>query len=215
MATALIGLLQTLYLLAFKGIDIVHMHGSDSPSSKRKFFYFKFMRLFSCRTIYHFHGASFMEQYPRVSRRWKRRFRQLFEGSDVVICLSDSWRRDILSIAPLAKIIVVPNSITLPVLKENGRKSNVVIRLCFLGLIGERKGLFDLLKVVKMLSKEGYNVLLSIGGNGEVGRLMNEIRVLGIKDVVEYLGGYPQEKGTICSERRTCLSCLPTERVCQ
>jgi glycosyltransferase involved in cell wall biosynthesis len=57
-----------------------------------------------------------------------------------------------------------------------------------LGLIGDRKGVFDLLKVVKRLIDDAYPIKLTIGGNGEIRRLLGEIKNYGIAKDVQYRG---------------------------
>jgi glycosyltransferase involved in cell wall biosynthesis len=185
---AILGLLKTLYYLTFKHIDIVHIHGSDIVSSIRKYIFFRLVKIFRCKVIYHFHGASFLDQYPQAPTAWKIRIRQLFEDSDLVICLSESWRSAIMQVAPKSKVQVIYNSVPLPMLEMLTRKERDIINITFLGLIGERKGIFDLIEVVSRLVKDGHRVHLSIGGNGDVERLHEEIDTKGLKSHAKYVG---------------------------
>jgi glycosyltransferase involved in cell wall biosynthesis len=193
---AVVGLVKTAYYLTFDKIDIVHIHGSDPTSSKRKYIYFKLVSLCRCKTIYHFHGNLLFTAFSELSSSWKRYFKQLFEHSDIVISLSEYAKKKIIEFAPSANIVVVPNSIALPnlgkELKNEGKTTG--IQLSFLGHIKEQKGIFDLLKVVRKLIDERLDVRLSIGGYGELDRLMREIAALGLKDRVEYLGWISEEK---------------------
>jgi polysaccharide biosynthesis protein VpsI len=184
---AILGLVQTVYYLTFKKIDFAHVHGSDIVSSSRKSIYIQILRLFGRKIIYHFHGASFMEYYRSASQRTQSRMRALFEKVDIVICLSESWRQYITDIAPRANIKVVPNATHLPELcvKQN---LDDLVHLTFLGLIGERKGLFDLLRVVRRLIDNDLKIKLSIGGNGENDRLQATIKSLKLNDSVNFLG---------------------------
>ena len=193
--TAIISLFVTLYHLLSKKIDIVHIHGSDTTSSLRKYFLFKIVERFDCKVIYHFHGASFMEMYPEKNEWWKSRIKYLFKNVDLIICLSDSWADQIKLIIPSAKTLVIENAVRLPSdYREGGHQDGNQIRLLFLGLIGERKGVFDLLHVIKALNKKGYSIQLYIGGNGDVGRLKNEIISLDLEEKVFFLGWVGSEK---------------------
>lgn len=206
---AILGLVKTFFYLLLNNIDIVHIHGSDIISSKRKYIYFKLVRLFNCKTIYHFHGASFSNQYLRAANKWKMRIKKIFEGSNLVICLSNSWKQTILEIAPHANIEVIPNSINLPDLSHPEVEKGHTVQLTFLGLIGERKGIFDLLIVLKRLVGHGYYVELKIGGNGDVHRLLKEIKSLGITNKVRYLG-WISEKDRDRLLRKTDIFILPS-----
>ncbi len=112
----------------------------------------------------------------------------MFQDVDLVICLSESWRKDVLTFAPKAKTAVLPNGVFLPQgLKERKAWSDNP-RLTFLGLIGERKGVFLLLKVFKKLLEEFPKAVLNIGGNGDVERLYKVVEQTNLSDNVKYLG---------------------------
>ena len=111
----------------------------------------------------------------------------------MVICLSNSWRDEIKKIAPHANIVVIPNSVKLPLLSNRVNNSEK-IAILFLGLIGERKGLFDLIKVFMRLLKDGNNIVLNIGGNGDTTKLLSAIFDLGIKKNANYLGWVSEEE---------------------
>jgi len=202
-----VGLVETFYYLAYKNINVVHIHAGDTISFKRKFYYAKLASVFSCKVIYHHHGAAFMPQYKTLSKKWKNRVKRIFEGVDLLICLSNNWRNNIRRIAPNANIKVIPNSVTLP--KLDREKPNSVARLSFLGLIGDRKGVFDLLKVFKRLINDGYNVRLSIAGNGETKRLINEVEELELCDSVQYCGWLGDKEKDLLL-RKTDIFVLPS-----
>jgi glycosyltransferase involved in cell wall biosynthesis len=204
---AIIGLIETIFYLIHKEIDIVHIHGGDTLSFKRKCFYIKIVQLFSCKIIYHHHGAAFMHEYEFLSKKWKKLVKKTFEEIDLIIVLSNSWRDNIQQIAPKTNITVIPNSIKLPRLQE--KQISNPLQLTFLGLIGDRKGVFDLLKVFKKLINNGYPVRLNIGGNGEITRLFKELRKLGIADYVKYCG-WIQDKEKDLLLRKTDIFVLPS-----
>ncbi len=185
---AIEGLLKTSYYLAFKHIAIVHIHGGDITSIKRKYFYFRLVKLFKRKVIYHFHGASFLEQYPHASPKWGERIKLLLEESDMVICLSDSWKGALIQIAPKSNIRVIYNSVSLPEIYERTKQKKEIVNITFLGLIGERKGIFDLIEVVSRLITDGCNIHLAVGGNGDISRLYKEIDLKGLKNNVTYVG---------------------------
>jgi glycosyltransferase involved in cell wall biosynthesis len=182
------GLLTTAYCLTFRQIDIVHIHGGDITSVMRKYFYFRLVKHFKCKVVYHFHGASFLVQYSHASSSWQRRIKSLLEKSDIVICLSDSWKKSILQIAPESNVLVVYNSTHLPALADKTQEKRETVNIVFLGLIGERKGIFDLIEVVSRLIKDGCNIHLTVGGNGDISRLHKEIELKGLKNHVTYVG---------------------------
>lgn len=206
---AILGLIKTFFYLIFKKIDIVHIHAGDRVSCKRKFFYFKLVKFFSPKILYHVHGALLLDQFPNESIKWQTRIKGLFEESDIVICLSKSWRDGILDIAPHSYIEVVPNSVRLPQPEHERSMGSSSAELTFLGLIGERKGVFDLLKVLKRLIDDRYKVNLNIGGNGEIDRLTSEIKELDLSENVRYMGWISEKEKDIVF-RKTDIFVLPS-----
>ena len=172
-AVAFLGLFKLVYLIGRHNVSIVHIHCGDIISCYRKYAYFRLVRFLGPKVILHFHGASFLDQLAGAPGRRRDRLRFLFEKSDIVICVSQSWSDAIGEVFPKSRRVMIPNGVFLPVLREKANSSSV--RIAFLGHIGARKGIFDLVSVVKRLIDEGYDVYLDIGGNGEVGRLMEEI----------------------------------------
>jgi glycosyltransferase involved in cell wall biosynthesis len=185
---AIIGLLRMLFLMARVKIDIVHIHCGDIPSPYRKYLYFKAAKLFKTRIILHLHGAIFLEQFKHSSLFWQRRLKEFFEESDLTICLSKSWSNDIGKLFPGASRAVIPNGVLLPEKSNTVNRGEEGITFTFLGLIGYRKGIFDLLSVFRELVDHGLPIYLKIGGNGQVARLKREIENLSLQDRVRYLG---------------------------
>jgi len=185
---AITGILKAAYYLLLKQIDIVHIHGGDVTSMKRKYLYFRLIKLFERKVIYHFHGASFMEQFILVSPGWKHRIKALLEESNMVICLSESWKYSIMQIAPKSNIRILYNSVSLPKYYEYLKEDKKTINIVFLGAIGERKGIFDLIEVVSQLILEGCNIHLTVGGNGDIDRFLKEIEIHNLKNHVTYAG---------------------------
>jgi glycosyltransferase involved in cell wall biosynthesis len=185
----LVGIAKFLYMLFTCPIDIAHIHCGDIPSPYRKYIFFKISRLFKLRVILHWHGGNFLDQYQRTPRLLKMRLRALFEGADVVICLSKAWSDALGKLFPNSNRIVVFNSILPPKLsKIENKNSREVTRIVFLGLLSNKKGFFDLLEVFEKLVKEEYNIELFIGGSGKTNKLEERIGRSALKNRIHYLG---------------------------
>lgn len=196
---AISGLITVCCSLVFRKIDIVHFHGGGCISALRKLVYFRLVKLSGCRTIFHLHGGAFPQQFKKLSPIYKHLIIRMFEQADVVICLSDFFRKEILAIAPRTTVKVLMNSVILPdQMHRHDQKHEV--KIVFLGLINEKKGIYDLLRVMKKVCEENGSTRLVIGGVGEVLRLHNEITELGITGYIDYLGWLkPEERDNLLS----------------
>lgn len=164
---AIWGLFKMLLMLITKKIDIVHIHAASRGSFRRKINYFLLAKIFNKKVIYHIHGAEFMLYFDEVNSIEKRIITKLLENVDQVIALSNNWKKDLKSIAPKAKIEVIHNPVNVSTfcLPNKNRKN---INVLFMGRLGERKGIYDLLSVISTINKRHKHVFFHLCGDGDV-----------------------------------------------
>lgn len=183
-------LIKLIYRFLFDtNIKIVHVHGASYGSFYRKFITFLVVKfVFRKKYIYHIHGAEFQIFYKKSKYLSRQLIKFNFNHADQIICLSQSWYNFFNSNFNVKKIDIVPNIIDYP--NENVIKStsNELIFL-FLGYIGNRKGIYDLIDVInKHKLKYKHKIKLIIGGNGEVELLEKKINQNGLFEIINYIG---------------------------
>jgi phosphatidylinositol alpha-1,6-mannosyltransferase len=140
---------------------------------------------------------------PGFERRYKRLYplltpviRQIWRGSEAVIAKCQEEADMIWSVDPKAKVIIVPNGvdvISFPPreMRPDGDELNI---LCVARLI-QRKGQPQLLKAVKRLVGEGFNIKLDLVGTGdaenEYRSLVDQLDIVGR---VHFTGYVPRDK---------------------
>ena len=105
----------------------------------------------------------------------------------MVLVLGESWRRFVVQIAPASRLMVLPNSVRVP----NTQASHVereTIDLLFLGIVGHRKGVYDLLEAFAIAHSHCPTLRLTVAGNGEVERAIKAAALLGISEYVTFPG---------------------------
>ena len=179
-------LIVYVWVLATRKVSIVHCHAAMRGSFWRKLLFSMIARAFKIPTLFHLHGSEMKSFYASQSR-WVQRIisRQLEQASRVIV-LSDSWKAFVLSIAPRSRPIVVPNYVHIPDAPTAIRPPTIT--LLFLGLIGQRKGVFDLLKAFAGARARHANLRLIIGGDGQIAKAAKMARELQIADVVTFAG---------------------------
>jgi glycosyltransferase involved in cell wall biosynthesis len=138
--------------------------------------------------LFHIHGASFHHFYRK--KKLLRPYISFILGkADVVICLSEMWREYFSSTFRLKRLEVLNNVIEAAPPAQNDIPRNGHVNLLFLGVIGDRKGIFDLLRVIES-DREHINsrVTVTVAGNGEVERLQKTISENHRDGVVKYAG---------------------------
>lgn len=176
-------------------LRIVHIQGSSHGSFYRKFVLFLTAKYgFGKRVIYHMHGSRFEEFYRNSDPVSRFMIKFLVEHADVVLCLSAYWRDFFNQHFRVRRLQVLANVIhrrdPRPVPKPDGP-----LTVLFLGAIGQRKGIFDLLDVLR----EHRSVLtgrlrLRVGGNGETERLQAYIAEHDLGSLVQFEGWVSGEK---------------------
>ncbi|MGN6435070.1 MAG: glycosyltransferase family 4 protein [Agriterribacter sp.] len=190
--------LKTSFLLIFnRDIKIVHIHGAARGSIFRKaglFFVSKY--LFRKRVIYHSHGSELKLFYETSGKSVKRLMRFLFENVDEIICLSRQWEDFFRFNFNVKNITILENIVE----KNNAHRINAIqpgkpIIFLFLGAIGKRKGIFDLLEVLaENKSKLESRMILLVGGNGEVKKLTDYLEEHDLTEWVKFEGWVNGEK---------------------
>ena len=160
---------------------VVHVHSASRASFARKSLLLLIARAAGCRTIFHLHGAEFDlfagAESGAPMRWWIRR---TLEQSSVVIALSESWADFLRAYAPAARVLVVPNSVTLPLAANRALEQPG--RILFLGRVDAGKGVFELVDAVAALAPAFPHIQLVVGGVGDLAELRRRGAELGIGD---------------------------------
>jgi glycosyltransferase involved in cell wall biosynthesis len=132
----------------------------------RKGLFSSIARLFGVPVILHLHGSEMKPFYQSQPPFLQRMIRRHLERATSVIVLSESWRQFVGGIAPAAKITIVPNYVLVPPLNDSALRAEQDI--LFLGVIGQRKGVFDLIPAFAEIAADFPEARLIIGGNGQI-----------------------------------------------
>ena len=177
-------LLVFLFHTIRKDYTILHIHGSSNISFFKKRIFINIAYLFNRKIIFHCHGAEFKiftnKNYSVVKKT--------LDKVDVVVALSNSWKDFFENELHLKKVIIIKNTVPSPC-NTFGIKENKTMEILFLGAIGERKGIFDLLDVIlKCRDKYEGRLRLRIGGNGEIDKLVEFISRNSLNNLVSFEG---------------------------
>lgn len=182
------GLIKTIKILAKQDIDLLHVHMSYKGSFYRKSIIVLIGKMYNKPIIIHMHGSCFKDFYKRLGFLSKKYCNYVFNQSDKVIVLSDSWKEFFEGFVKNDKVEVLNNSVAITnsqknIIKEKKQK----ISFLFMGRLGERKGVYDLIEV----SKRIYNNLkyrdrfeLILAGDGEIDNINKVIEKEKLQDVV-------------------------------
>ncbi|MEY8197655.1 MAG: glycosyltransferase family 4 protein [Colwellia sp.] len=204
----LITVLKLVILLGTKDVGVVHIHMASRGSYFRKSLLVRLVKLFNRKVILHLHGAEFQSFYTgECSSKKQQHIRDTFNMADKVIVLSSQWLRWVRTIVENTnKVCVVYNAVPeleLPVKKV---EDQVIL---FLGRLGQRKGVGDLISAFSKLASQFPNCQLHLGGDGDLLTYQMQIDNLGLQEQIKLLGWVSGERKNQCLADAT-IYCLPS-----
>lgn len=172
-------------------IKIVHVHTAAGSDFKRSAKIVNLAKFFKKKVIIHSHASQFKVFYAESDDKQKAWIVDILKKADVLIALSESWKEWFMSIGVYQDRITVLHNITAyPQVAE--KKEDVAVRpvrFLFLGEIGQRKGVFDIIRgLTNYRDKLKDRIELRIGGNKMEDKLQKAIVDGGLSDVVKFEG---------------------------
>ena len=152
------------FMLLFKSINIVHIHGGMRNSFIRKSYFLVIGKLFRRNIIYHMHSAMIRENIDQCGLYKRRMITHFFNKYDAIIAISEYWKK-IIQIYTKKDICVIYNPIKLRTTTLSKTTSSPM-RILTLGELGKRKGTENIIKVAASLKDE--DIIFIIGGNGNI-----------------------------------------------
>lgn len=171
--------------------DIIHIHMASRRSTFRKGKYVRIAKIKNKKVIIHIHGAEYKKFYDDCNEKEKKYVKETLGLADKIIVLSEEWKEYFSTLATEDKIEVVYNAIILP---KDFNKNVDGRKMLFLGRLGKRKGIYDLLDVIEKLCKKEKDIMLYVGGDGEVEKVKRIIAEKRLNKNVEYIGWTSGEK---------------------
>jgi glycosyltransferase involved in cell wall biosynthesis len=157
-------------------MDLLHIHLSDRGSCYRKTFLGYLAQMLGIPYVVHLHGAIFFEYWSKAPFWVARSIDNLFRCSRGIIVLGQYWAEGITNRLPdvTDKIFVLPNA-TGASASERVTSHDGVVRITFLGQLGQRKGTADLIAALRLLA-ERTDWMATIAGDGSVDESRASVR---------------------------------------
>lgn len=177
-------------LTSYRHVKIVHIHGSSRGSFYRKYVFFLLSRyVFRKKVVYHMHGGKFHVFYREASSFIQQRVRHFINTTDCLIVLSDLWEDYYTENFHPRMVRIIPNIVRATSPPSLNKKTGGPIRFLFLGKIGENKGVYDILEVLRTHQSDLQDkYILALGGDGEIEKLQQMITDYQLDKSVKFLG---------------------------
>lgn len=179
-------LLRMAWLRARGLLDVVHINLSSHGSVRRKSIVARSARMLGVPYVVHLHGSRFQSFFDAADSGTQASVRQLFAGARRVIVLGSAWRTFVADRVPEAasRIVILANA-SQPLSRSLERRDGV--RILFLGQVGARKGVPDLIRALARL-KDVAGWRATIAGDGDVAVAREQAQALGLSAHVTFPG---------------------------
>jgi glycosyltransferase involved in cell wall biosynthesis len=168
-------------------VNLLHINLAADGSAYRKLVLARMARRLGIPYVVHLHGSRFDQFWPSTGAWSRRAIDRLFVESAEIVVLGRYWAKLVTDRLPQVadKVSILPNATApAPAGVERSRKT---VHICFLGILGARKGTWELVEALGRLagSREWS---ATIAGNGEVDECRARVGRLEIADRVDVPG---------------------------
>ncbi len=176
-------------------VDLLHIHMAAHGSALRKCVLILVGDLLGIPVIVHMHGSNFNKFYDALPNAVRKVFRFVMRRARYVIVLGENWRQFLIADIGLdaRRIAVIVNGVPGPIAFDRPAGHGEAVRIVFLGQIGERKGVPDLLAAFQSPRLLTKSWTATVAGDGEVDELRVAVAKAGLQDRVAVPGWVERE----------------------
>lgn len=179
-------LLQYIILLPF--YDIIHIHIATTQSAKRKQLFFYPAKWMRKKIIFHFHPSNEKFLFEPYNQKL---YKRLFSQADLVLVLSEQWRKWIKDALGITEHIEVLYNPCPQVNRRDDIRENYIL---FAGTIIPRKGYGNLIKAFSLIAEKHSNWKVVFAGNGEIENAKRIATDCGVLQQIRFIGWVKGEK---------------------
>ena len=179
-------------LKGMRRVDLVHINMSYRGSTIRKGIIVWMCKLMRIPIVLHLHTCEYQEFYQRLPRIIQECVRGIFQRADHILVLGHVWEAFLVDELGISKrnISILYNAAPGPALLVS-RYSGLDrehIRLVFLGQLGARKGVPELLQALSLIPPLPVTWTITMAGDGDIDWARKSAREFGILDRVTFTG---------------------------
>lgn len=185
--------LRFLQLLVQFRPDVVHIHTSQGFGWLKDSLFVVAAKLCGRRVVLHVHAADFDALYGRQPRLIQKHTCRVMAMVDAILAVSTKWQELLARIVPLGRILTFRNCVAVNAIAPRAvDPSSHRVKALFLGAVGPRKGILDLLDAMHSLKSEGCPLDLWIAGSeekeGDFASASARLKRLELTDTCQLLG---------------------------
>ena len=194
------------FLLRYKNYDLFHIHTAEKGSTFRKNLYQRKIKKAGKKAIVHIHGAEYLVFYDRLGRRRKKIVDRFIRQADLVLALSDSWKRELEARFHIDTCRVLNNGVDTAQFRSAATDmSKYHNSFLMLGRLGERKGAYDLVDALELALRRNPDLTVCMAGDGDVEQIRSLAAQKGLQRQIRVPGWIGREEKLDCLKQAAVL----------
>ncbi len=182
-------------LLVKKGIAIAHIHVASGPSFYRKSLFALICMVRKIPVIMHIHGHEFDQFFSGSSPVKQTYIRTIFRHCKKVLVLSQYWLNYFSDNIVRKNVEILRNGVDADHFGNLAASTATITKFLFLGRLGQRKGVYDLLEAIRIVVQKYNQTSLQfyLAGDGDVEEVESLVRKHQLEDNV-FLPGWIDDR---------------------
>lgn len=195
------------FVTNFGKYDIAHLHTAERGSFWRKSFLMRFFHKHGIKVVLHHHAAEFDDFYEKCSCTQRRKICKTLAEADVNIVLSERLVSMIKGKEPRAKVEVLYNAVSSYTTNPYSQNARNIL---FMGRLGARKGVFDLIMAIKKLDEQiPRDIKFYLCGDVGEKEVEAKVKEYGVEHRIAHIGWIDgEQKREFIS--KSMINCLPS-----
>lgn len=180
-------ILQLIFCIITWRVDVFHVNIVQRGSTMRKLTLCYIARALGTPYVLHLHGSGYRQYWSSAGRFLSERIRGTFSHAARVLVLGRVWSDFVADRAPAARISILPNATIAPSEGRSHRSGGEPAHILFLGRLGERKGVPELIRALERLDAS-TPWRATLAGDGQVGQTRAQLAAAGLSERVAVPG---------------------------
>lgn len=194
------------FIFCSRRYDLFHLHTAERGSTFRKYFYLWWLKKTGKKVIVHIHGAEYLTFYDGLGRRGRQVVYDFFKQADLVLALSESWKRELETRFCVDTCRTLYNGIDTVKFREAVTEVSACRHsFLMLGRLGVRKGVYDLIDAVEIACRKDPALKVCIAGDGEVEKVRELVAARGLERYINVPGWIDETQKLECLKKAATL----------
>lgn len=194
---------------SMSGPSKVYFHTSSHNSFYRKSLFIIISLILSKFIILHIHPTHFFDFLYELTGVRRRYVFLILRRINIFVVLTESMRNELLKILPDKIVFSLKNPVDMKTMKNINSCQRSDHNIIYLGWYIEKKGIYELVDAIEILTQKGVKIHLDFYGTKEIEKLTEYVSKKDLTNIIQ-VNGWINKKEKVDALYRSAMLVLPT-----